>query len=122
MYSQRLVNTLNEIATEYGQKIKQSVTEVLNKYKNTGAGVSSVNIQITPGTDTKAPSIQITFDDHLIFLNKRRIEWTKLPDMKNMIAWAETKKSDPAEAKRMAFGVAWNKLKFDTWKPKTWRK
>lgn len=124
MYSPRLVITLNDIANRFAPIMQRSIVAVLSqpRYKNTGAGVASVTVEVDAGDANKAPALQIQFEDHLIFLNQRRIEWTRLPDMKEMIAWAETKEPDPKKAKRLAFAVAWDKKKNDTWKPKLWRK
>ena len=124
MYSPRLVITLNEIAQRFAQLIHKSIVEVLSqpRYSNTGAGVDSIKVEIIAGNSTQSPSLNITFDDHLIMLNKSKIEWTRLPDMKNLMAWAETKTSTLKEAKRLAWAVAWDKKKNDTWKPKLWRK
>lgn len=124
MYSPNTVTRLNEIAHEYRDLIHQSIHDVLSqpRYKNTGAGAASLTVDVIEGDSDKSPSIKITFADHLIFLEKRKIQWTKLPEMKKMIDWAETKRSDKAEAKKLAWATAWNKRKFDTWKPKAWRK
>jgi len=124
MYSARLVDTLNEIAQRYQPLMLKSVQEVLSqsRYRNTGAGVASVTVDVEAGDVNKAPAIRISFEDHLIFLNQRKIEWTRLPNMKNLVAWAETKKSNEAEAKQLAWATAWDKKKNDTWKPKLWRK
>ncbi len=124
MYSERLVIKLNGIAHKSVDIIYRSIYSVLSQppYKNTGAGAASLAVDVVEGNASKSPSINITFDDHLIFLNQRKIQWTKLPDMKELIAWAETKKSNPKEALRLAWSVAWDKKKHDTWKPKPWRK
>jgi hypothetical protein len=124
MYSPRLVNVLNAIAYRFQGLMEQSIKDVLtqDRYKNTGAGAASVVVDVIEGNESKAPALKITFDDHLIFLNQKRIQWTRLPEMKNLITWAETKKSTREEAERLAWAVAWDKKKNDTWKPKPWRK
>jgi len=124
MYSPHLVDILNGIANRYRPLIQKSIQDVLNqpRFRNTGAGVASVTVDVVPGDTNKAPTIKIDFDDHLIFLNQRKIQWTRLPDMKEMIAWAETKRSDEKEARQLAWATAWDKKKNDTWKPKLWRK
>ena len=122
MYTPLQVQRFNEIAHRYKAIAHRSITEVLNQYRNTGAGVASVRVEVVEGTSTKSPDINIEFDDHLIVLNKRKVEWTKLPAMKDLVAWAETKKANPQEAKQLAWAVAWDKKKNDTWKAKPWRK
>lgn len=124
MYSERTVQKLNEVAHLYKNVILRSLVSVLTQpqYKNTGAGAASVSVEVVEGTTTKAPDILISFDDHLLFIDKRKMQWTRLPDMKDLLAWAETKKSTPNAAKRLAWSVAWDKRKNDTWKAKPWRK
>ncbi|HEY3403900.1 MAG TPA: hypothetical protein VGK59_10965 [Ohtaekwangia sp.] len=124
MYSERLVNTLNEIANRYQGIIYDAVYDVISKkpYKNTGAGAESLRIEITSGDANTAPVVNILFDDHLIYLNNRKLEWTKLPNMEGLIAWAKTKEPDEKRAKRLAFAVGWDKAKHDTWKARPWRK
>lgn len=124
MYSENMVRALNEIAHRYGDIMGRSIQEVLNdpKYRNTGAGASSVKINVVDGDLNTSPRVEITFDDHLIVLNKRRVEWTRLPNMKGLLAWAETKTPSEKEATQLAWAVAWDKKKNDTWKAKPWRK
>lgn len=124
MYSAKMILTLNEIAHRYQQFIYQSIHSVLSQppYRNTGAGAESLKVEVTEGDESKAPAIKITFDDHLIFLDKRRIEWTRMPDMQEMIAWAKTKRSNESEALQLAWATGFEKKKNDTWKAKQWRK
>lgn len=124
MYSVNLVETLNTIAHRYQPIIQKAIRDVLTqpKYVNTGAGAASVTVDVVDGDVNKSPVIQIVFDDHVKFLDKRKMQWTKLPGMKKMLEWAATKETDPTKIKKLAFGTAWNKKKFDTWKPKLWRK
>lgn len=75
-----------------------------------------------PGDVNKSPELVISFDDHLLFLDRRKIEWTQLPNIQKLTEWAQTKKSDPKEAKKLAWATAIDKQKNDTWKAKPWRK
>lgn len=138
MYSQRLVNVLNTLAYKYKDIIERAIVAVLNqpKYKNTGAGAASLTVDVVDGDENKAPQILISFDDHILFLDKRKLQWTKQPSVTNLIeGWASNKtfdkvpgyKSnaivDPAKAAaRVAWAVAIDKKKNDTWKAKPWRK
>lgn len=124
IYSESTVIKMNGVAHHYQELIYRAVHSVLSepRYRNTGAGVNSLKVEVIDGDANKGPQIIIAFDDHLIFLNQRKIEWIKLPVMKDLIAWAETKTSSNREAVRMAWAVAWDKKKKDTWKPKLWRK
>lgn len=124
MYSENTVMKMNDIAQRYKDVIHQSIHAVLNedRYKNTGAGAASLVVEVIDGDRNKAPQIKITFDDHLIFLDKRKMQWTKLPNMKRLLEWAETIKPTQKEAERLAWAVGWDKRKNDTWKSKPWRK
>lgn len=124
MYSPRLVNVLNDIANQHAGIFERSVKDVLSqpRYTNTGAGVDSVRVEVIPGNATSSPQINITFDDHLIMLNKSKMQWTRLPNIDKLLDWAHTKKADPDEAKQLAWATAWQQRKYDTWKPKLWRK
>lgn len=124
MYSPRLVDKLNAIAYQYKDVMLKAIKEVLNqpRYRNTGAAVDSLEIEVIEGKADRAPEIVITFDDYVIYMDKRKLSWTKLPEVKNLIAWAETKTSTTQQARKLAWAVAWDKKKNDTWKAKPWRK
>jgi hypothetical protein len=124
MYSARLVITLDEIAQRFAPVMQRSIVDVLSqpRYTNTGAGVGSVTVEVIPGDESKSPALKVLFADHLVFLNQRRIEWSRLPDIAALTTWAETKTSNREAAERLAWAVAWDKRKNDTWKPKLWRK
>lgn len=124
MYSPRLIVTLNNIAQRYQDLIKRAIQEVLNqpRYRNTGAGVSSVTVEVESGDQNNAPKIKVSFDDHLVVLNMGKVQWTRLPNMGELLAWAETKRKNEKEASQLAWATAWKQKKFDTWKPKLWRK
>jgi hypothetical protein len=124
MYSPRLVTTLNNIASDYQPLMHRAIVDVLSqaKFANTGFSAESVKVEVVAGDESKAPALMITFADYLIILNQRKVEWTKLPNIGNLLEWADTKRSTRVEAEKLAFAVAWDKRKNDTWKPKPWRK
>lgn len=124
MYSEVLVVKLNTIAHQYKGVINRALRDILSqpRYRNTGAGLSSLTVEVIEGNTNKAPQIVVSFDDHILFLDKRKMQWTKLPEIKKLLAWAETRKSTVKEAKKLAWAVAWSKKKTDAWKPKLWRK
>lgn len=124
MYSEKMVMRLNEVAHRYKDLVYQSIFTVINQppYRNTGAAAASLKVDVVDGDQTKAPRLDIRFDDQLIFIGTKKMEWTKLPNMKKLIAWAETKKATREEAEQLAWAVSWDKKNNDTWKPKQWRK
>lgn len=138
-YSPALVSKLNAIAHEYQQQINAQIEAVINqkKYINTGASVNSLKVEVINGTPEKAPEIIVTFADSLNILDKRKLAWTKMPVIEALDAWAQTKTFNyipgyknglapnlpPWKAKkRVEWAIAINKKKFDTWRPKPWRK
>lgn len=124
MYSDDLVIKLNTIAYQYRAQIERALRDILSqpRYRNTGAGLASLIVEVIDGDRNKSPQIVVNFDDHLLFLDKRRMQWTKLPEIKKLLAWAETKTGSQKEATKLAWAVAWSKRKNDTWKSKPWRK
>jgi len=121
-YSPRLVNKLNDIAHHYKDLVSRSLHAVLQQYSNTGAGLASLTVDVVDGNENIAPQIKIGFDEHLIYLNQKKPQWTKLPDVERLIIWAKTKGKDDKQAKKMAWAIAWNMKKHDTWKRRPWRK
>lgn len=124
MYSENTVIKLNDVAHRYKNVIHQAIHDVLSqdRYKNTGAGAASLTVDVVDGDVNKAPQIRLTFDDYVIFLDKRRMQWTKLPNIQKLTEWAETVKPDRKSAERLAWAVGWDKKNNDTWKSKPWRK
>lgn len=123
MYSERIVMKLNEIAYRYKDIVHRAVHDVITKtIRNTGEAAASLTVDVIEGNRDKAPVLVISFVDYLIYFNHRRIEWTKLPNIDKLTAWAEVKVPDRKAAKRLAFAVAWDKRKNDTWRAKPWRR
>jgi hypothetical protein len=122
MYSERTVEKLNAIAREHQSIFLNAIQNTLREMSNTGKGASSVAVDVVPGSTEKSPEIIVTMDDHVLFLDKRKLQWTKLPDVQKLMSWAATKKNTDAEIKKLAWAVAWDKKEKDTWKAKPWRK
>jgi hypothetical protein len=140
MYSYNLVNTLNNIAHDYADKINRALNELLNtpRYRNTGAGLASLHVEVIEGDRNKAPQIIITMADHLNLLDKRKMQWTKLPPIDQFDAWADTRTFSgpvpgykngvapnlpPWKVKaRIVWAIAKSKQKFDRWTGRPWRK
>jgi hypothetical protein len=124
IYSYNLVKALNAIAQEYRGKLEENIKSVLSeaRYRNTGGGVDSVNVEVRPGDSNNSPALVIKIADHVLILNKSKMEWTNLPRVNELLKWARSRKSNEKEAKKLAWAVAWDKKKNDTWKSKKWRK
>ncbi len=138
MYSENLVIKLNTIAHNYRNQVNRSLNAVLNqpKYKASGLGLASLHVDVIDGDANKSPVITIDIDQHMIYLGSRKLEWTKLPDVRNMMQWGKIKSGtftkvpgykDGARvapeiaAKRVVFAIAVDKKKNDTHRPKKWR-
>jgi hypothetical protein len=122
MYSENLVRALNDIAEKYQPLIQKQVVDTLSQFKNTGAGVDSVRVEVTPGTADTAPQIRIQFADEVNIINLKKMQWTKFPNTGKLLKWAATKRSTETEIKQLAFATAAKQKKYDTWKSKSWRK
>jgi hypothetical protein len=124
MYSPRTIEKMNAIGERYVDLILRAIQDVLKdaKYRNTGKTAESVQVEMVAGAADKSPVIRIELDEALLIIDKRKLQWTKLPNMKALLEWAATKESDPKKAKRLAFATAYTKLKYDKWKAKSWRK
>lgn len=123
-YSPRTVDKLNGIADKYKDIIQRAIHDVLKqpKYYNTGKLAASVTVDVVDGDSTKAPVIRIELDEALLIIDKRKLQWTKLPNMKALLEWASTKESYPKKARQLAWATAMDKKNKDTWKAKSWRK
>lgn len=110
-YSPRTVDKLNGIAHKYKDIIQRAIADVLRqpKYYNTGKLAASVTVDVTDGDANKAPAIVIELDEALLIIDKSKLQWTKLPNMKALLEWASTKESDPKKAKRLAWATAFSK-------------
>lgn len=137
MYSEKLIIKLNTIAHQYKDVINQRLNSILSqpKYRNTGAGLASLHVDVIDGDQSKAPQIIITMDEHLLLIDKRKMQWTKLPDVRKLLEWAETKTFDEVPgykgkvgidkakvAQRVAYAIAVTQRKTDSFKRKPWRK
>lgn len=123
-YSPRTVEKLNAIAGKHVGIIASAIAEVLRdpKYRNTGKSAESVRVEMQPGDANKAPVLRIELDEALLIIDKTKLQWTKLPNMKALLEWASTKESDPKKAKKLAWATAFSKKNYDKWKAKKWRK
>jgi hypothetical protein len=123
-YSAHQVELLNEVANKYKPIVYAAIHSIISqsRFRNTGAAADSLSVDIVEGSADLAPQLEIRFADYLNILDKKKLQWTKLPDMKKLIEWAETKVSDEKKAKKLAFAVAAIQKNRDTWKARPWRK
>lgn len=124
-YTPLQVERLNAIAHQYRELVYRSIHAVLQqpRYRNTGAGAASLTVDVVEGNANQSPQLQINFADHLLFADKRKMMWTRIPDMRALQEWAETKKPNKQEAKALAWGTAIKQRKWNQWKAKpSWRR
>jgi hypothetical protein len=128
---------LDDLARKYGNELYGRVKTVLAspKFRNTGELEESLKLIITPATDKDAPVIILEYADQGYYLNYKSPSWVKQPNVEKLLKWAETKtftsipgyKGTPnipeyKQKERIAFAIAMDKRKNDTWKPKRWKK
>lgn len=124
MYSDNQVQVLNAIADDYAGQLLASIKQVLNepRYRNTGRGVGSVQVDVVKGDSSKSPALVVKLEDYVLLLDKSKMEWTRLPNIRNLVEWARSKQSDEKQAQKLAWAKAWDLRRNDNWKPKKWRK
>lgn len=128
---------LNQIAAKYARHLYDNVKRLFSTpaYRNTGELDESLKVHWTACTDNEPPVIVLEYADQGYFLGYRKPQWTRLPNIANLEKWAQTKRfttipgyngsSNLPEYKiqqRVAWAIAWDKRKNDTWKPKRWKK
>lgn len=127
---------LNKIAEEYGQRLLSQVKTVFEKYSNSGALVRSLKLEIKKATDKSAPVISLIYDEQGYFIGYKSPRWSKQPNITKLLEWGQHKtfktipgyKGDASnlpefkKRERVAWAIAKDKLKNDTWKPKRWKK
>lgn len=138
MIAHKTQQILNEVASRFGSRLLNDVQRVLEKYSRSGKLLSSVELRIIKATDKQPPRIVITYDDHGFFIGHRQMQWTKLPDMEKLGEWGNAINfSGPVPGyknglapnlppwkvkQRILWAIAKSKQKFDTHKPKRWKK
>lgn len=138
MIPQVTQDKLNVLSNQYGQRLLADVQRVFAKYSRTGKLLESPELTITRASDAEAPKIIITYADQGFFIGQRNPQWTKLPNFDNMEEWAkDVQFSGPVPGykngvapnlppwkvkERIAFAIAKNKQRFDTHKPKRWKR
>ena len=129
---------LDNLAMQYGTRLLGDVQRVFEKYSRSGKLAGSPELTVTRATDTEAPKIIITYADQGFFIGQRNPQWTKIPDFDKMEEWSQDIQfSGPVPGykngvapnlppwkikQRIAFAIARNKQKFDTHKPKPWKR
>lgn len=131
---------LNALADQYARQLLNQVKEVLSQpaYHNSGELEESLKISITKATATEAPVILLTYADQGFFIGYKNPQWTSLPNVDKIKKWALIKTlsigdipgytygtapniTDEKKIERIAWAIAKNKRKEDTWKQKKWK-
>lgn len=140
MIPKSIQEQLNQLAHKYAQQLLSQVTGVLSQpqYQAEGELAESLKVSVTPSTDTQAPVILLTYADQGFFIGYKNPQWSTLPNIEKLTKWTQVKNislgdipgytygtapnlSDEKKKERIAFAIAKNKLKTDSWKPKRWK-
>ncbi|HMG90754.1 MAG TPA: hypothetical protein VK589_11865 [Chryseolinea sp.] len=132
---------LDALAQQYATRLLGDVKEVFNRpeYINSGELADSVQVTIIKSTDNDAPVIALTYADQGFFIGYKNPQWTKLPVVAELEKWAAKRGLDfgnipgytygtapglstEKKIERIAWAIAKNKRKEDTWKQKKWKK
>lgn len=138
---ERLQAVLNAIAERYAQLIFNRAREILSNasIRVTDELLNSVKVTWLKANDNQPPRILFIFAEHGIFLDQRSPKWIKLPAIEKLKEWVEAKNlpltripgykngiapglSQAKKAERIAWAIAWDKRKNDTWKRKRWKR
>jgi len=131
---------LDALASAYAARLLANVRQVFGQpqYSNSGELEDSVKVVTTRATETESPVIILTYADQGFFLGYKNPQWTKLPDINELIEWGEQRGldfgnipgytygtapnlSDEKKVERIIWAIAKNKRREDTWKPKKWK-
>ena len=137
----RLQVILNNMAERYAGELFQRAKNILSNatYRVTDELLNSVKVVWLKATESQGPRILFIFAEHGIFLDQRSPKWVKISNINKLIEWVEAKgidkfKSIPGykyggsnlsadkKIKRVAFAIAMDKRKNDTWKRKRWKR
>jgi len=128
---------LDALAEEYGPRLMADVKKALAKYSRTGEMANSVTLLITRATDTEPPRVIVQYADQGYYIGQKNPQWTRLPNVDDLLKWSENVQFTgaipgykngaanlpPWKAKqRVVFAIAYSKKKWDTHKPKPWKR
>jgi hypothetical protein len=128
---------LDVLANEYGSRLLADVKKVFSKYSRTGEMEESATLLITKASDTEAPRIIVQYADQGFFIGQKNPQWTKLPNIGDLSKWSENVEFKGAVPgykngapnltpwqikQRIVFAIAFSKKKWDTHKPKPWKR
>lgn len=138
MIPPEIQQALNAVAEKYGREMMQQVRRALEKYRRSGQLVDSVDLTITKATDTNPPVIIVSYADQGFYIGQRQPQWTRLPDVSNLEEWSKhvqltgpvpgyknglAPNLPPWKANlRRLWAIAKNKQKYDTHRPKRWKR
>jgi hypothetical protein len=138
MISARVQTLLNDIANRYGKQLLQQVERAMSRYRRSGHLMESLELTIIRATDRESPRIVIIYADQGYFIGQRSPQWSQLPDMKNLQEWAKhIDLKGPVSGykngvapnlppwkiqQRALWAIAFAKKKFDSHKPKRWKR
>jgi hypothetical protein len=131
---------LNKLAYDYADRLLLDVKGVLGLpgYRTTGELANSLAISVKEATDEEPPKIALTYADQGFYIGYKNPSWTKLPEIERLKDWVKSKSlalgdipgyeygTAPAlsvdqRATRIAWAIAKNKRREDTWKRKKWK-
>lgn len=132
---------MNNIASRYASELRAAIRVELNKAKNqsSGALAGSVKVSVKRADGYNPPLITVDYFEYGEFIGKRKLLWTKLPLVDKIREWVHRKGlagfgnvpgytngasglSDFKKAERIAWAIAKEKRKNDTFKRHPWKK
>jgi hypothetical protein len=138
MIPELIQKELNEVAEVHGRKLLADVRGVFERLRRSGELLQSLELQVIKSTSKESPRILLTYADQGFFIGAKNLQWTKLPDITKLQEWAKNVqftgrvpgyKDGVAPnlppwkvQERKLWAIAYGKKKFDTHKPKPWKR
>lgn len=137
MATPQINQQLQALAQAKSRELLARARQVLSRYSNSGDLVNSLQAKVE-GTGQDARII-LSFAEHGGLIDKKKMVWGKVPEIRKMEKWVQRKGvdafryisgignarnlTDEQKVKRIASGVAWSyRLHQSNWKRKQWRR
>jgi hypothetical protein len=140
MITQEFLTKLNNYSREKGEQLLRAAAAELkdDKRYNSGELLQSLQLQVIEGTAEKPPVIIVTYAPQGAFMEVKKMEWTRQPNIEKLLAWSKYKRfnltsipgykngnapnlSEQKKVERIVWAIAKRQEKYDVWKRKPWK-
>jgi len=140
MITQEFLTKLNNYSREKGEELLRAALNELQNDKryNSGELLQSLKLQVIEGTPEKPPVIIVTYAPQGAFMEVKKMEWTRQPNIEKLLDWSKYKRfnmdsipgykngsapnlSEEKKVQRIVWAIAKRQEKFDVWKRRPWK-